>query len=98
MRFSAKDLSHGWSRMKGHIGHAWVTGNKALVIAYRYMSVASRLFDATQGLMPSNARAIGVRALTSYSAGRNQIEDVKRKTEGTYNRVKMTAPAIFLIN
>ena len=95
MRLSANDLSHGWSRMKGHIGHAWVTGNKALVTADRYMSVASRLFDATQSLMPSNARAIGVKALSSYSAGRNQIEDVKRKTEGTYNRVKMAAPEIF---
>ena len=95
MRFSAKDLSHGWSRMKGHIGHAWVTGNKALVTADRYMSVASRLFDATQGLMPSNTRAIGVKALSSYSAGRNQIDNIKAKTEGTYNRVKMVAPEIF---
>ena len=95
MRFSAKDLSHGWSRMKGHIGHAWVTGNKALVTAERYMSVASRLFDATQSLMPSNARATGVKALSSYSAGRNQIEDVKRKTENTYNNVRRAAPEIF---
>ena len=59
------------------------------------MSVASRLFDASQGLMPSNARTIGVKALSSYSAGRNQIEDVKRKTEHTYNNVRRAAPEIF---
>ena len=92
MRFSSRDLQHGWSRMKGHIGHAWVIGNKALVTADRYMSVASRLFDATQSLMPSNARAIGVKALSSYSAGRNQIENIKAKTENTYNNVRRAAP------
>jgi hypothetical protein len=95
MRFSAKDLSHGWSRMKGHIGHAWVTGNKALVTADRYMSVASRLFDATQGMMPSSAKAIGVRALSSYASGRGQIDDFKRKTEGTYQKVRSAAPELF---
>ena len=55
--------------MKGHIGHAWVTGNKALVTADRYMSVTTRLFDATQGMMPSSAKAIGVRTNKSYASG-----------------------------
>ena len=95
MRFSAKDLSHGWSRMKGHIGHVWVTGNKALVTADRYMSVASRLFDATQGMMPSSAKAIGVRALSSYASNRGQIDGFKRKTEGTYQKVRSAAPELF---
>ena len=95
MRFSASDLTRGWSRFKGHVGHAWVTGNKALITADRYMSVASRLFDATQGMMPSGAKAIGVRALSSYAQGRNQIDDFKRKTEGTYQKVRTAAPELF---
>ena len=95
MLFSANNLARGWSRFKGHVGHAWVQGNKALVTADRYMSVASRLFDATQGLMPSGAKAIGVKALSSYSAGRSQIEDFKRKTEGTYQKVRTAAPELF---
>ena len=67
---------------------------RSLHIADRYMDVVSRLASSLEDVAPTATRGVK-RALDSYGDARGRIQDVRDKTEGSYNKVRRNVPELF---
>ena len=95
MKLSQRDVSHGWSKVKHHIGRAWHSGKQILSTADRYATVAAKVLTVASPLLSKEIQDRGKAGLQMYARGRGQVEDAVNKYEGVYGRLQRSAPEIF---
>ena len=95
MRLSQRDIAHGWSKVKTHIGRAWLTGKTVLGTIDRYAGLAGKIIDAASPVLSSEVQAVGRAGLQAYGRGRQQLQGEFNKYEGVARNLQRAAPELF---
>ena len=95
MRLSHRDIAHGWSKVKSHIGTAWTTGKHVLSTMDRYANVAHKVLSAASPLLTREIQDAGRAGLQAYGRGRGQVQDAVNKYEVVGRNLQRAAPDIF---
>ena len=92
MRLTSRDISHGWSQVKNHVGRAWATGKHALSQMDRYANVAGKLLSAASPLLSKEIQDAGQAGLGRYARGRGQVQDAVNRFEGVGRGINAALP------
>ena len=95
MRFSQRDIAHGWQKVKSHVGRAWLSGKQALHTADHYANLAGRVLNIASPMLSKEIQDSGRAALQMYGRGRGQIQNAVNKYEMGYSAIQKAAPDIF---
>ena len=95
VRFSQRDIAHGWQKVKTHVGRAWLSGKQALHTADHYANLAGRVFNIASPMLSKEIQDSGRAALQMYGRGRGQIQNAVNKYESGYSALQKAAPDIF---